>query len=205
MNVTPSPRPIEKRCLLVGEGREEVRFFDALFKHLAIEDVQVEECGGKAGLAKYLRAQLVRPGFDSLARLVVVQDADSDPVGRFQSICDTIRSCGLTPPPEHAKLSDGKLSVGVFVMPGGKRSGMLETLCMESVSGDAAIPCVDDFLQCVKGRCGYSPEPFDKARIHSWLASRQKPDRRLGEAAEAGAWPWTHPAFAELIAFMRQF
>jgi len=40
-----------------------------------------------------------------------------------------------------------------------------------------------------------------KAHLHTWLASQREPDKRLGEAAEAGFWPWTNTVFD----FLRQF
>jgi hypothetical protein len=80
---------------------------------------------------------------------------------------------------------------------------MLEDLCLKSVEDDPATECVTAFLKCVADRCGIRPRPEPKARVHAWLASRQRPDRRLGEAAEAGEWPWSKESFAPLIAFLR--
>lgn len=37
---------------------------------------------------------------------------------------------------------------------------------------------------------------------HVWLASEVEPEKRLGEAAEAGYWPWTSPAFDALRQFL---
>jgi hypothetical protein len=37
------------------------------------------------------------------------------------------------------------------------------------------------------------------------LASRPRPGLRLGEAAEASIWPWDHPAFEPLKAFLNAF
>jgi len=39
--------PITKEKLLLGEGIEEVRFFNALLAHLGITNVQVDQYGGK--------------------------------------------------------------------------------------------------------------------------------------------------------------
>lgn len=38
---------ISQPKLLVGEGRDEVRFFEALLRYLKISDIQVAEYGGK--------------------------------------------------------------------------------------------------------------------------------------------------------------
>jgi hypothetical protein len=204
MNTTPAPTPIEKPCLLIGEGVEEVRFFTALLKHLGIQGVQVEQCAGKRVFKKYFSAQAVRSGFDRVDSIVIVQDADDNPDGTLASVCETVRVCGLTPPSRHADFSDGRPRVGVFIMPDGSRPGMLESLCVDSVAEDAAMECVRDFLECVRDRCGRVPSPIEKAQTHAWLASRAAPDKRLGEAAEAGYWPWDHAAFMGLVEFLRR-
>jgi hypothetical protein len=88
-------------------------------------------------------------------------------------------------------------------MPDGSQPGMLEDLCMASVADDAALPCVDRFLECLHA-AGRRPEPVAKARARAWLASLPKPDLGLGQAAAAGYWQWENPAFARLIEFLRK-
>ena len=50
-----APREISKPKLLIGEGWEEVYFFSALLNRLGLNDIQVEQYGGKAKLSPYLR------------------------------------------------------------------------------------------------------------------------------------------------------
>lgn len=204
MSARPAPSPIELPRLLIGEGIEEVRFFTALLEHLRIRDIQVEQCAGKRALQGYLAAQCSRSGFGQVHSMAIVQDADTDPQARLAAVRDAIRACGLQPPACHGEFSEGRPRVGVFIMPDGARPGMLEDLCLGSVADDAALACVREFLDCVRSRCGRAPSPAQKARVHAWLASQETPDRRLGEAAQAGLWPWQHTAFAGLIAFLRR-
>ena len=89
-------------------------------------------------------------------------------------------------------------------MPDGAHGGMLESLCKDAVKDDGAAKCVDEFLKCVMERISSPPKPTAKAWMHAWLASRQEPDKRLGEAANAGYLPWNSPAFSELATFLRQ-
>ena len=65
MNGAPgnAPRPIAATRILLGEGKEEELFLQALLKHLGIAGVQVENYEGKPKLAPYLRALKNRPGF----------------------------------------------------------------------------------------------------------------------------------------------
>ena len=53
---------------------------------------------------------------------------------------------------------------------------------------------VHEYINCIK-KSGHSPNNIDKAKVHSWLASREKPDLRLGEAAECGYWPFDEKSF----------
>ena len=46
------------------------------------------------------------------------------------------------------------------------------------------------------------PKDMAKAEVHAFLASREEPDKRLGEAAEAGYWPLGDPAFGHLKNFV---
>ena len=80
---------------------------------------------------------------------------------------------------------------------------MLEDLCLAGVQADPAMPCVPEFFDCVQRRANRQPNNLAKARVHAWLASQVEPDKRLGEAAEAGYWPWASPAFAPLTSLLR--
>jgi len=44
-----TPLEITKTKLVIGEGWEEVRFFNALLQHLGIDNIQTEQYGGKTG------------------------------------------------------------------------------------------------------------------------------------------------------------
>ena len=79
---------------------------------------------------------------------------------------------------------------------------MLEDLCLESVKNSPAFPCVGAYFQCAFRTSARQPGNFAKAYLHAWLASEVEPDKRLGEAAEAGYWPWQSPAFAAFGQFL---
>jgi hypothetical protein len=196
---------ISRPKLLLGEGNEEVRFFRALLGYLGITDVQVEQYGGKTRLKDYLAALAGPPvpGFASLTSLAVTRDADADARGAFASVCDALRNAGLPEPPDHDLPAGANPQVRVWIMPDGRNPGMLEDLCLASVQADAAGPCVDDFFRCLRTTAAGPPANLAKARVHVWLASRPEPDKRLGEAAEKGYWPWADPAFAPLTRFLR--
>jgi len=68
---------------------------------------------------------------------------------------------------------------------------------------DPVRPCLDTYLRCIEEKRGAIPvHLLPKARAHAYLASRPTPDKRVGEAAMNGYWPWDAPAFAPLLAFV---
>jgi hypothetical protein len=197
------PRPLTKPKLLAGEGQDEVSFFEALLAHLQISNVQVEQYGGKGKLSKYLREFHLRPGQQGVVALGITRDADTSVAQTFQSVCSLLGNANLPAPATAGQIAVGPPRVGVFLMPDNQRPGMLEDLCMDAVQTDGAISCVADFFQCIAQKAGRQPNNMAKARAHAWLASQVEPDRRLGEAAKAGIWPWHDAAFTPLIQFLQ--
>jgi hypothetical protein len=198
-----APVTINKAKLLLGEGVDEVRFFNALLAQLAVQDIQVGHYGGKTQLANYLLTLPLQPGFVQLTCLAVTRDADANAVGAFRSVCSALQAAGLSVPSAHGQSAGTAPRVHVFILPDGQQPGMLEDLCLSSVQADPAWPCVEDYFTCVSQSAARQPNNPAKARVHAWLASQIDPDKRLGEAAEAGYWPWSSPAFDLLKQFLQ--
>lgn len=201
MPARPSPLHLPK--LLVGEGIEEKRFFTALLKHLAIDDVQVEECGGKARLAAYLRTLVApRVGYQKLVALAVVRDADANAHDAFNSVCNALQQVQFSAPSGPGEFAGETPRVGVFIMPDGKNAGMLEDLCLYALQSDDVMPCVQELFQCLARQQLPPPENMSKARLQAWLATRKQSGKRLGEAAESGFLDWSNFAFDPIKKFL---
>ena len=56
------PLELDKPKLLIGEGKDEIQIFTAMLRHLGIDDIKVEDYGGKTKLPDYLDALKLRPG-----------------------------------------------------------------------------------------------------------------------------------------------
>jgi hypothetical protein len=191
--------------LLLGEGEEESRFFGALLKHIDLTGIQVAQTGGKGErMHRFLKTLPSLPGFSLLSSLGVARDADHDTAAAFQSVCDGLRSADLDAPSGPGIWTSGPLRIGVFILPDCTSEGMLETLCLKSVANDQAMRCVEGYFECVQREADRMPGNMWKARTHAWLSSQVIPDKRLGEAAEAGYWPFDAPAFIELRGFLQQ-
>lgn len=197
--------------LLIVEGRDEEMFFGAALQdHLGLTDIQVMPIGGKSKLPQSLAALVLDPAFPTVQSLAIIRDADVTAPGAtvvsadqaFQSICGSLQRVNLPCPGAHGHFAAGSPRVGLFIIPNGVDDGMLETLCLQSVATLPEFSCVDGYFHCLQGH-GAVPNNLHKARAHAWLASRPEPDKRVGEAAQAGYWPWDSDAFRDLWAFIR--
>jgi uncharacterized protein DUF3226 len=200
------PQPastITHEKLLVVEGEDARRFFAAALGHLdLLGSVEIRSAGGHAEWPAFMRALVAAPGFENVRSLALVRDAEGSARSAFQSICGTLRRAGLAVPARSNVTAPGTPSVCVFILPDCTHRGMLETLCMAVVADDPAMVCVEEFLECVQQQATAPPSNVDKARLHAFLASRTRPDLRLGEAAEKGHWPWDSPVMEPVMRFL---
>jgi hypothetical protein len=60
-----------------------------------------------------------------------------------------------------------------MVLPGGDRPGMLEDVCLQSVENDPAMGCVEEYFGCLKKRLSELRQNLSKARVRSFLVSRE--------------------------------
>ena len=197
------PQPFTDAKLLLVEGRDDERFFSALLGHLGITGVEIRRYDGKLNLRPLLRLVPAIPGFTGLVSVGVVRDADENATDTFRSVSDALQTAGLPTPPQQLFPAGNKPQVAVLLLPPWADNGELEDLCLRSVADDPAVQCVDEYFDCLEKRLLQAPNPLSKARVHAFLASRERPDRRLGEAADAGTWPWGSPAFDEVKQFLR--
>ncbi|MFQ6116040.1 MAG: DUF3226 domain-containing protein [bacterium] len=187
---------ITRSRILVVEGKDEELFFSGLINHFL-------GIGGKDKLRRNLKALKSAPNFAQVVSLGLVRDADENPTAAFQSVRDALRAEKL-PAPEHPIEPAGySPQVTIMILPDESTPGMLEDLCLRAVARDPAMHCVEQYFQCLQERYRIPlPHKMSKAKVHVFLASRSEPDRRLGEAAKAGYWPWDNEAFERLKKFL---
>lgn len=195
---------ITKPNVLVVEGREEVFFFGALIQHLGLQNIQIVEMEGKTRLKDRLEALTSLSGFAEVVSLGVVRDANANPGAAFQSVRGALQAVNL-PAPERPLLPTGDSPrVTVMILPGESTPGMLEDVCLRAVAPDPAMLCVEQYLQCLQQQSLSLPHNVSKAKVQAFLASRPEAGKRLGEAAQAGYWPWDDKAFAQVKKFLQQ-
>lgn len=197
--------PVTAARLITVEGKDELNLLSALKDQLGIGDIEIRCLGGRYSFSTKLKSLMITPGFISVVSLGVMRDANSNASATFQSVCDALRNAGLpvpTQPLTRAKADRGKPQVVVLIVPHGASKGMLEDICLQSMGKDPAMACVEAYFKCLARNLGKLPSNLSKAKVHAFLSSREQPDLRLGEAAKAGYWPWTHQAFDQLRQFL---
>jgi hypothetical protein len=197
------PISVEKPKQLLVEGRDEEGFFGALLKHLDIDDIEVQNYGGKNNFRRFLNVFVISPEFDRVQSIGIVRDADDSAASAFQSVQGSLQFVNLPTPGEMLAPAGDPPRVSVFILPDNTKCGALEDLCLSALEDDPAISCVSEFMQCVRQSAEEVPGNEAKARVHAFLASREDPELRLGEAAQRGFLPWRNTAFAQLIGFLR--
>ena len=198
---------ITQTKLLLVEGRDEENFFAALIKHLGISGIQIVGAGGERQFKQRLAVITSTSGFREVTAIGVVRDADEDREKAFESVCSRLRDAGLSVPKEPMVFSDGGRKTIVMIMPPQEvgTNRMLEDVCLESVKGDPATRCVQGYFACLEEESiTHEANAIAKAKLHVFLAFREQPDLRLGEAAQKGYWPWDDPAFDKVKDFLQQ-
>lgn len=135
----------------------------------------------------------------------LIRDADDDPQAAFQSWTGAVSGVGLPVPARIGQITQTQPRVGILVLPP-DRPGIRETLCLEAVQGDTAMPCIDDYIACLQNKLAASHFPHSeaKARLGAYLASRREAEFRTGVAIKNGTLPWDSPAFAPIHDFLRR-
>lgn len=195
-------RAITKPKLLLVEGRDEFNFFSALINHLQLQSIEVRIYEGKSNLRIALQTLLSALGFENVESVGIVRDADENAGAAFQSVCSSLSNANLPVPDAPLVLTSGRPQIAVMIMPPGANRGMLEDLCLSALRDEPAMLCVDQYFQCLEAQMENLPPNESKARVHAFLASRERPDLRLGEAALGGYLPWDSPAFEPVKQFI---
>lgn len=196
--------PISYSKVLLVEGQTPFQFFKALLRNLGLDNqVEIRNFGGVKDFSAFLKALVGTDGFDKVTSIGIVRDAEENADSAFDSVKDSLIRANLTAPATPKSISHGNPVTSVFILPDCVQPGMLETLCLQSITTNPSMTCVDGFFICLDGNQVLLPDNLDKARIQAFLASREKSGLLLGQAAHAGYLDWDDQAFDSLKQFLR--
>ena len=126
----------------------------------------------------------------------VVLDANDDLDARWQAVTDRLNRLrredhfdlpDLPPKPEPGgTILDGRLRIGVWLMPDNLSTGELEDFVGNMIpSGDPVWPRAEDFIDGIPpDDRKFAPGKIQRAKVHAWLAARESP-RLMGLAIKA--------------------
>jgi len=200
----PIPTSISQPKQLLVEGQTAKYFFEAMQDHLGLEDIQLQNFGGIDELRGYLKALRNTPYFEEeVISLGIIRDAEDNPAGAFQSVCNALHQANLSIPSQPEIPAGNDPQINVLILPGAARAGMLETICLESLRNLPVIACIDQYFECIAKSQIPTPNNMDKARVQAFLAAQERPGLLLGQAAKCGYWPWDSPAFHHVRQFLQ--
>ena len=180
------------------------RVRSAILERLVPSDMEIRDFGGVTELHGFLKAVWSAPSARTTIEAIgIVRDAESNAAAAFDSVRDAIRVLGLQPPERPLQVAGKKPRIGVLILPPGQPDGMLEDVCLEAVRCDPAMRCVEEYLACLQDAIADWPNSNpSKAKLQAFLASRERPGLRLGEAAARGEWNWDHVSYNPIKRFI---
>ncbi len=187
------------------KGGDDLAVIKGVAAAIGLDDLQIEPFRGKDNLRNFLKQVQTRPEFTQkkVAALGLIRDADDDESAAFQSVRGALLDNGFAAPDQSGAFAISGVKIGVLIVGPNAGKGMIEDLCLNSVSNRPEFPCVEDYFRCVAQRS--QRRAFSsKAKIRVWMASHEDFDVRVGAAAERGYWPWESPVFNPMKAFLRQ-
>jgi hypothetical protein len=189
--------------LMVCEGADDVAVVEGLCAAAGIEGLKVEHCGGRNNLERYLGELPVRPEFTrrEVESVAVMIDAEASAEAAWQKLRNAVM-LGF-----NVELQEPGNFVGTvprfagFVAADEHGRGMIEDLCLASVSDQPGYPCLQDYFRCLSERTERT-DFHPKAKFRAWMASQSEFEYHVGKAASHGFIPWESAAFAHLRDFL---
>ena len=170
--------------LLLVEGQDDKHVVGHLHRRLAPDlTFRCTDAGGSDPLLKAI-VPAMRP--EERVALGIVMDADDDLAARWQAIRDRLRggNVQLPPEPQHGgTIIEGDPRVGVWLMPDNSARGELEDFVAKLIPDDDPVwPLAEQYIDGIpEGYRRFSSQKELRAKIHAWLATREKP-RKMGLA-----------------------
>ena len=187
--------------LLLVEGPDDKHVVEQLRRKLAPNLAFC--CRSTDGIDPLLKAIPLELRQDNRVALGTLLDANADVSARWQAIRNQLRGEGLQLPdgPEDGgTIVDGEVRVGVWLMPNNSAPGELEHFVAELVPKDDPVwPRAERYIDDIPSQHRqFSQTKTLRAKIHAWLATRQRP-QMMGVAIGAGSLSSASPA-AEALA-----
>ena len=148
----------------------------------------------------YLAALKLIDGYSDVVSLLVIRDAELDAQKAARQIQSALRTNGLEVPAAQGQWTKGLPKTCFLLFPAlgtENRPGTLEDLCLTILDDTAAETPLEEIDVFVKRLEQNREQPFShlhKTRLHTYFSVNNKfVSMKVGEAADAGAFNWSHP------------
>ncbi len=198
------------RNFLLVEGRDDKHVFYNLLKHYNVPDeFEIVDTDGIEQLKDAFAASLVS---SELKLLGVVVDADSELNARWLSLRNMMINAGYNSIPMIPDANgtivkqQGKMTVGIWLMPDNILPGMIEDFIKFLVPEDDVLwPLSEEIVQkVIEIDCKFRPSYRSKAYLHTWLAWQEEPGGPMGQAITKRYLNADESHAQQLIAWIRQ-
>jgi hypothetical protein len=204
---------LQKRKLILVEGKDDLYFLNFFLKYLDLTDIEVRTIGGifeKNDFVSFIKAH---KGIMELQGLGLVLDADEDTANeRYIRIRSQLEDINRDPPREKLRFNcpetrgdfpSDPIRTGIYLFPDNEAKGRLEDLFLNCVSGKQGMRCVDPFINCVE-TLEEIPNNLAKSRVLAFLATQKETVRGIGGAAQKGICNYEASALTSLREFIRK-
>jgi hypothetical protein len=198
---------IEKNKVLLVEGMDEVNVLNQFFKAIPlVYAIQIIPYLNIPEFDNFMRAFRKRQNYSIVESIGILRDADENAEAAFQSVQDALVKAEFEKPEEPLKSYGSKPKISVMILPDNKNKGALESLLLQTVEKKDEIICVEKFIECLKEKQLLKSEftsRIAKAKLHAYIASKEEPGLKIGEASKANYWDFNSPAFDQIISFLQ--
>ena len=201
---------IKKNKQLLVEGNDDRHVMWALCEqHNIPETFDVIDSEGIDKLLDSIPVKLKQSDVNTIG---IIVDADTDINSRWQSLKTILTKCGYQIPvsiPSTGLIhkEEGKITIGVWLMPNNNANGMLEDFIRFLVpNNDKLMPIAESTLDSieVQGLNKYQAIHKPKALIHTWLAWQEDPGTPMGLSITKKYLTSTAPSCATFVNWLKE-
>lgn len=206
------PNIIHKKHLILCEGMDAWKFLVRYLNSPALEEnpffsenIEVLDFGGNEELAAYLTALKGIDGYSDVVSLLVIRDAELDAQKAVCQVQSALRSNDLEVPAAQGQWAEGTPKTCFLLFPAlgtEERTGTLEDLCLtilDDMATETPLEEIDTFVKHLEQDRGLTFSHRHKTRLHTYFSVNNRfVSMKVGEAADAGAFNWSHPNLGPL-------
>ena len=191
-----------KQNLILCEGITDKDFFEILIQRNSElnpfkDQFQIESFSGVETFTReYVKTIRVTPGFKNIRKILIVADFDDGLKNRFDSIRNALSKNNLPSPDKLGIWSEDSPGIQIYLFPNNKGTGMLETLCRNSIGDTELQKCVSRYEECIEGT-GVKIKNPDKMRMFSFIAAHSR-SCNVGVAAKVKIIDVTSETFSDI-------